>query len=157
MIYRLKSEAVSGKFFTYENLRSGTNCQDTLLYLNLAEKNVLYKNGREGTSYGEKWLLSGSLQLPIIGMDIFERRQHYNVSCTINCQETFMILDFDVLFHVTCFSSLLFLTPQRIRSVRTHATNMPIFGAQVNSCGTTSNFFKTNVQTFYHRRQVPTT
>ena len=48
MTYRLKSEVVSGKLFIYENLRRRTNFQGTFLYLNLAGKNVLYKNGREG-------------------------------------------------------------------------------------------------------------
>ena len=34
----------------------------------------LYKIGNKGTSCGEKWLLSGSLQLPIREMDTYERK-----------------------------------------------------------------------------------
>ena len=48
MTYRLKSEAVSGKFFTHQNLRRRTNFQGTLPYLNLAEKIYYIKMGEKG-------------------------------------------------------------------------------------------------------------
>ena len=82
------------KIFHTPKLKEKNKFLGYLAILKLSRKDILYKNGREGTSCGTKWLLSGSLQLPVIGMGLFERRQHYNNSCTINCQETFMILDF---------------------------------------------------------------
>ena len=84
------------KIFHIPKLKEKNKFLGYLAILKLSRKDIIYKNGREGTSCGTKWLLSGSLQLPVIGMGLFERRQHYNNSCTINCQETFMILDFEV-------------------------------------------------------------
>ena len=78
MTYRLKREKVSEKLFIYENLIRRPNFYCTLLYLNsegifenFEERFIfffgyLYKNGTEGASCGEKWLLNRILHNRII-------------------------------------------------------------------------------------------
>ena len=43
----------------------------------------LYKIWKKGTSCREKWLLSGSLQLPIREMDIYENLRRITSQCTL--------------------------------------------------------------------------
>ena len=107
LLPQIESEVVSGKLFIHENLRGRTNFSCTLLlklsrnFLHLWKtfypyfSDICIKMGEE-RPLGEKWLLSGSLQLAI----------------TISCQGTFIILNFEVHWsdnNICAFSYRMFL------------------------------------------------